>query len=164
MSNEELCALIAQVARARHRFTLEDAERGDDGRADAESGDWIACIYDARPGLTYRVADYPAFQAHQDTQDLPATWAVRAPRPTRNGGRDYSEEEADITFLELEQVLALDTAGVPYRLRALHVRYADNGDDRYRLVVRASAEDDRELTTLSAYLSAQGERTTGERH
>lgn len=151
MTGEDLCALVATLARDRHRFTLEDAMYEGDG--DNNSA-WIVYLYDARPAVTYRIADYHAFQAHQEHDAaLPPSWIAPASRPERNGGRDYSEEEAYITLAELGHILASDTAasdGVA-RLRALHVRYADDGDDRYRVVVRTPAGDDHTLTTFAAY-------------
>ncbi len=152
MTAGELCALVAVLARDRCRFTLEDAAWQGDGA-------WVAYLYDADVARTYRVADYPAFRAHldHDAGTLPKEWAVPLSRPERNGGRDYSEEEAYITLDDLGRILALDgtaiTAdmGTDNRLRALHVRYADDGDDRYRVVARARTGGDIEVTTLAAY-------------
>ncbi len=161
MIGEDLCALVAALARDRRRFTLEDAahERNSGNNGNNGAGDdvWVAYLYDACPAVTYRVADYHAFQAyHERDAALPPAWAAPAPRPDRNGGRDYSEEEAYITLADLARVLASDaTAGdVIARLQSLHVRYADDGDDRYRVVVRTPAGDDRALTTLAAYHGA----------
>ncbi len=157
MTAEELCALVAALAHDRGRFTLEDAARQGDGA-------WVAYLYDADPARAYRVADYPAFRAYQDRDAaLPEEWAVPLCRPERNGGRDYSEEEAHITLDELGRILALDgtdraaDANRDARLRALHVRYADDGDDRYRIVARARAGADVELTTLAAYASLRAQ-------
>ncbi len=154
MTAEELGALVAVLARDRRRFTLEDAAR--DGTGDSA---WVAYLYDAGAARTYRVADYPAFRAHLDRDAaLPKEWAVPLSRPERNGGRDYSEEEAHITLDELGRILALDgaasttAADTDTRLRALHVRYADNGDDRYRVVARARVGGDIEVTTFAAYI------------
>jgi hypothetical protein len=158
MTSEDLCALVAALARDRRRFTLEDAaHEGDGGNNGADDDVWVIYLYDARPAVTYRVADYHAFQVHHARDAaLPPAWAAPAPRPDRNGGRDYSEEEAYITLADLTRVLASDaTAGDgTARLQSLHVRYADDGDDRYHVVVRAPTGDDRALTTLAAYHGA----------
>jgi len=162
MTSEDLCALVAALARDRQRFTLEDATHesnsGNNGAGDSgNDGTWVVYLYDAGPAVTYRVADYHAFQAyHARDVALPPSSAAPAPRPDRNGGRDYSEEEAYITLAELARVLAYDaTAGDgTARLQSLHVRYADDGDDRYRVVVRTPTGDDRALTTLAAYHGA----------
>jgi len=143
----ELGALVAVLARDRCRFTLEDA---------AYQGDraWVAYLYDAGAAQTYRVDDYPALQAHldRDASALPEGWAVPLSRPARNGGRDYSEEEAAITLDELARVLASDAAGDGTAwLQSLHVRYADDGDDRYRLVAHDGAGGAIEVTTLASY-------------
>jgi len=147
----ELGALVAVLARDRHRFTLEDATRQGDGV-------WVAYLYDAGAAHAYRVADYPALRAHLDRDAaLPGEWAVPLSRPKRNGGRDYSEEEAHITLDELGRILALDGAAsaagmdTGAQLRALHVRYADDGDDRYRVVAHAGAGGDIEMTAFVAY-------------
>jgi len=151
VTTRELGALVAALVRDRRRFTLEDAARPGDGA-------WVAYLYDAGPGRAYRVADYPAFRAYQDRDDaLPEEWAVPLSRPARNGDRDYSEEEAYITLDELGRILTLDgadhaaDADTDARLRALHVRYADDGDDRYRVVAHAGVAGDIEVTTLAAY-------------
>jgi len=142
----ELGALVAVLARDRCRFTLEDA---------AWQGDrvWVAYLYDAGVARTYRVDDYPAFQAYLDRDAaLPEECAVPLSRPARNSGRDYSEEEAHITLDELARVLASDAAGDgTVWLQSLHVRYADDGDDRYRVVAHDGAGGDIEVTTLASY-------------
>jgi len=142
----ELGALVAVLARDRRRFTLEDA---------AWQGDrvWVAYLYDAGAARTYRVDDYPAFQAYLDRDAaLPEECAVPLSRPARNSGRDYSEEEAHITLDELARVLASDAAGDgTVWLQSLHVRYADDGDDRYRVVAHDGAGGDIEVTTLASY-------------
>ncbi len=158
MSSEHLRALVVWLARDRRRFTLEDAERRDDedkGDGGGAGAAWVAYLYDACLGLTYRVADYRVLQAWVAAPALPEAWAVREERPARNAGRDYSEEEANISLAELAMILAHDAAGAPCPLRTLHVRYADDGDDRYRVVVRAPTGELHELTTLAAYLQAQ---------
>ena len=151
MTVGELGALVAVLARDRRRFTLEDA---------AWQGDrvWVAYLYDAGAARTYRVDDYPAFQAYLDRDAaLPEECAVPLSRPARNSGRDYSEEEAHITLDDLGRVLALDGATIAAaaepgaRLHALHVRYADDGDDRYRVVAHDGAGGDIEVTTLASY-------------
>ncbi len=159
MTGEDLCALVAVLARDRRRFTLEDAAHENNSGNNGVGDDvWVAYLYDALPAVTYRVADYAAFRVYleRDANALPAAWAMPAPRPDRNGGRDYSEEEAYITLAELARVLTSDaTAGDgTARLQSLHVRYADDGDDRYRVVVRTPTGDDRALTTLAAYHAA----------
>jgi len=150
MTGEDLCALVGALLRDRRRFTLEDAERQGDGS-------WVAYLYDARPVLTYRVDDYLAFQALRDDEDLPDAWIAS---PTSDRARDYGEGEACITLAELGRILehdrgrdAANDAGGRGRLRALHARYADDGDDCYRVVVRAPAGEDHALTTLDAYLT-----------
>jgi len=150
MTGEDLCALVGALLRDRRRFTLEDTERLDDGS-------WVAYLYDARPVLTYRVDDYPAFQALRADEDLPDAW-IASPAPDR--AHDYGEGDACITLTELGRILehdrgrgAANDAGGRGRLRALHVRYADDGDDLYRVVVRGAAGEDRALTTLDAYLA-----------
>jgi len=143
----ELGALVAVLARDRRRFTLEDAAWQGDGA-------WVAYLYDAGAARTYRVDDYPALRAHldRDAGTLPKRWTVPLSRPARNGGRDYSEEEAHITLDELARVLASDAAGDGTAwLQSLHVRYADDGDDRYRVVAHDGAGGDIEVTTLAAY-------------
>jgi len=160
----ELGALVAVLARDRRRFTLEDAVyEGDSDNNGAGDGAWVAYLYDADAAHAYRVADYPALRAHLDRDDaLPKGWAVPLSRPERNGGRDYSEEEAHITLDDLGRIVTLDgtasAAGMDtcVRLRALHVRYADDGDDRYRVVARARAGGDIEVTTLGAYTDLHG--------
>jgi len=155
----ELGALVAVLARDQRRFTLEDAAyEGDSDNNSAGDGAWVAYLYDADVARTYRVADYPALRAHLERDaTLSEGWAVPLSRPERNGGRDYSEEEAHITLDELGRILALDGAAITTavdtdtRLRALHVRYADDGDDRYRVVARARTDGDIEVTTLAAY-------------
>ncbi len=146
MTVGELGALVAVLARDRRRFTLEDA---------AWQGDrvWVAYLYDAGAARTYRVDDYPAFQAYLDRDAaLPEECAVPLSRPARNSGRDYSEEEAHITLDELARVLASDAAGDgTVWLQSLHVRYADDGDDRYRVVAHDGAGGDIEVTTLASY-------------
>ncbi len=154
MTAEELCALVAVLARDRCRFTLEDAVRQGDSA-------WVAYLYDADAARTYRVADYPALRAHQDHDAvaLPEEWAVPLSRPARNGGRDYSEEEAHITLADLGRILALDAAAEPgAQLRALHVRYADDSDDRYRVVAHDGVADDIEVTTLAVYADLRARR------
>ncbi len=159
MTAEELGALVAVLARDRRRFTLEDAAyEGDSDNNSAGDGAWVAYLYDADVAHAYRVADYPALRAHLERDaTLPEGWAVPLSRPARNGGRDYSEEEAHITLDDLGRVLALDGATIAAaaepgaRLHALHVRYADDGDDRYRVVAHAGAGRDIEVTTLAAY-------------
>ncbi len=150
MTSKDLWALVGLLLRERRRFTLEDAERQGDGS-------WVAYLYDARPALTYRVDDFQAFHALWAREDLPDAW-IASPAPDR--ARDYREGEACITLSELGHILAHDAvrgaagdANAPSRLWALHARYADDGDDRYRVVVRTSAGDDRALTTLDAYLA-----------
>jgi hypothetical protein len=151
VTTRELGALVAVLVRDRRRFTLEDAAWPGDGA-------WVAYLYDAGTARAYRVADYPALRARLDRDAaLPEEWTVPLSRPARNGGRDYSEEEAHITLDELGRILTLDgadhaaDADTDARLRALHVRYADDGDDRYRVVARARARAAVELTTLTAY-------------
>jgi len=143
----ELGALVAVLACDRRRFTLEDAAWQGDGV-------WVAYLYDAGAARTYRVDDYPALRAHldRDADALPEGWAVPLSRPARNSGRDYSEEEAHITLDELARVLASDAAddGTVW-LQSLHVRYADDGDDRYRVVAHDGAGGDIEVTTLASY-------------
>jgi len=164
---EELCALVAVLARDRRRFTLEDAAyESDSDNNGAGDGAWVAYLYDAGAARTYRVADYPALRAHLDRDDaaLPEGWAVPLSRPARNGGRDYSEEEAHITLADLGRILALDgaastTAAEPSaRLRALHVRYADDGDDRYRVVAHDGVAGDIEMTAFVAYADLRARR------
>jgi len=156
---DELGALVAVLACDRRRFTLEDAAyESDSDNNGAGDGAWVAYLYDAGAARTYRVADYPALRAHldHDATALPKEWAVPLSRPARNGGRDYSEEEAHITLTDLGRILALDgastTAAEPgTRLRALHVRYADDGDDRYRVVAHDGVAGDIEVTAFAAY-------------
>lgn len=158
MSSEHLRALVVWLARDRRRFTLEDAERRDeeDKRDGGGAGAaWVAYLYDACPGLTYRVADDRVLHAWVAAPALPEAWAVHEERPARNAGRDYSEEEARISLAELALILAHDAAGAPCPVCTLHVRYEDDGDDRYRVVVRAPTGELHELTTLAAYLQAQ---------
>ncbi len=150
MTGEDLCALVGALLRDRRRFTLEDAERQGDGS-------WVAYLYDARPALTYRVADGRAFRALRADEDLPDAW-IAPPAPDR--ARDYGERDACITLAELGRILRHDitrgAAGAADKhgaLRALHVRYADDGDDLYRIKVRGAVGEDRALTTLDAYLA-----------
>jgi len=166
VTTEELGALVAVLARDRRRFTLEDAAyESDSDNNGAGDAVWIAYLYDAGAARTYRVADYPALRAHLDRDAaLPDEWAVPLSRPERNGGRDYSEEDAHIALADLGRILALDgtartTAAEPgTQLRALHVRYADDGDDRYRVVAHDGVAGDIEVTTLAAYADLRARR------
>lgn len=157
MTVGELGALVAALARDRRRFTLEDAMDESDNNGAGDSA-WVAYLYDAGAARAYRVADYPVFRVHLDRDAaLPEEWAVPLSRPERNGGRDYSEEDAYITLHDLGRILAHDgtvimaTTETGTWLRALHVRYADDGNDRYHVVTRAKAGGDREVITFAAY-------------
>jgi len=147
MTDEELGTLVAELARDRRRFTLEDAWRGD-----GDGDGWVAYLFEHRPALTYRVTDYAAY--HTEHAYLPAEWITHEPRPARNGGRDYSEEEAALTLADLGRLLGRD-AGARYPLRTLHIRYADDGDHPYRVFV-ATPTGRRACATLDAYLRIQG--------
>ncbi len=146
MTDEELRALVAELARDRRRFTLEDA-----GRGDGDGDGWVAYLFEHRPNVTYRVTDYTAY--HAEHAYLPADWITREPRPARNGGRDYSEEEAALTLADIGRLLGRD-AGARSPLRALHIRYADDGNHPYRVVV-ATPTGPRACATRDAYLRLQ---------
>ncbi len=135
------------------RFTLEDAERAD------AAAEWVAYLYDALAGVTYRIADLAAYRRQQDRP--PVAWIATLPRPLRNG-RDYSELPGAISLPELALLLHHDRSALPYRdggappyrVVGVHVRYAEDGDDRYALVLASEPAPDGAAPTLLVLTSA----------
>lgn len=144
MTGAELQVLVADLHT--ERFTLEDAERHGD--------EWVAYLFEHRPGVTYRVAEYQMYRRHYAY--LPTDWITWVPRLERNG-HDYGAMNAMITRPELEQILAHDRAGASVRLRAVHVRYDEDDDDRYlvRIVMPTDPPHELIFTTVDAYWQAQ---------
>ncbi len=121
--------------------------------ARGRGGAWVAYLYDARDDATYAVRDHRAYQ--EDSARLPDAWRAREPRLRRNG-RDYSdadEAQARFTLAEVRAAFAYDRATGLRRVRALHVRYGDGGDDRYLLVADGAdgAVGRREIASPDAY-------------
>lgn len=144
MRTEELSALVGGLDTA--RFTLEDAMR--EGAASAAgAGAWVAYLYEHRTGLTYRVADYPAYR--DACAYLPTAWIVHQPRAQRTG-RDEGARAAALTRADVREILVVaDGAACP--MQAFHVRYDEHDDDRYVATVCLPDGTLRDAPTLGTY-------------
>ncbi len=115
MTTDDLYLLVAETRCEHGHLTLDDAART------GTSDDWTVYVHDAAQPCTFRVPDYPAFQAYAPA--LPAAWMILQTRAER-AGHDYDADIGTLTLPELAQFLADEqdaaSPGPAWHLQAIH--------------------------------------------
>lgn len=144
MTSDELSAVLANLDR--DRFTLEDAE--------CHGDEWIAYLFEARSGVTFCVSDYAAYREHYAY--LPTTWIAHQPRRQRLNP-NLNVGAARLSVSDVCHIMSQERASAWYTVVSLHVRYDENDDDRYVVIVN-TASGHLAVSTLAAYQRLQGDQ------